>query len=70
MADDDLTPRWLVTCLYNGAVTGSGRSVRLIVRGEDPLIALREGWKAAARLDKLSICITGLSAVLIPDEGS
>jgi hypothetical protein len=64
--ENDLTPRWLVTCLYNSAAAGSGQAITLLVKHEDPMEALREGWKAAARKDPRGICITGLSCVEIP----
>lgn len=69
MAGDDLTPQWLVTCLYNGSRSGAGRSVTLRVRTDDPMVAIRDGWMEATRKEGgQGICITGLSAVEIPSE--
>lgn len=68
MDDEDLTPRWVATCLYNGMKTGAGRAVTLIVQTDDPNVAIREAWMAAMRKDGASICITGLSAVELPRE--
>lgn len=65
--DEDLTPRWLVTCLYNGSKSGSGLAVTFTAKTEDPYEAIREGWKAAARKHPgEALCITGLFCTEIP----